>query len=1312
MYHTLATQNKASVSISIPSYEIHETLGEGGYGTVYKATQKATGQLVALKMLRPHLEGPLHTDNQLKSRFEREVRICAEINHPYIVKLLDKGSDANGVPYVVFEYVAGMTLKDLILEKGGLSATETKELMSQVLDALSCAHALGIVHRDLKPQNIIISQTGTKPHIKVLDFGIGAFAQESSLQHDITDLSGTGTPAYSAPEQLRAEIPTIKSDIYAWGLLLLECLTGKPAIKGATLADIYHQQLHTPHVHIPFFIHEHPLAQLLTRVLDKNPLTRIGNTNQIFEEFQKIDFNTLDLPKYVGEISPEAPTRYNDLSWLDAKKEKRMVTVLWIKMNLQRSENCKLDQDTFDEIQQDQLKICEYVASCFGGYIPNHMGNLVPIYYGYQQTSDNDARLAGRTALEIRHQVKKRSQALYKRYGISLDTRIAINSGYMLSRPSSTPQGMTTNIAFDMLALVPKDTVLLTETSQKLLEAHLEFEKFEPFQPYGTTKVQDTYMLVKERPSEAFSQLRASSALRKMHGRASELSQISHLWELTSTQSSQTVLLQGEAGIGKSKLIHEVKKKISAQTAFILETRCLPEHKNNSLFPILELIKKHHGLKESKTNLQKVKILESLLQELQCDIKKELPILCSWLSISVPETYQTTPLSPIEQRAILFGTLKKCLQNLSGLQKCLFIIEDFHWVDPTTEILLRDFTTTDFSHNILFILASREALSPHWLPLLTEHITLKPLDKTIAKHIVEDILETTSIHTHTLEYILRHCDGIPIFVEEFTNMLRATKELVLKNDTYSLNEGFLKVPVPVTLKELLHTRLDHLKLAKDTAQLAATLGREVSYELLSETTLKDGDQLQHDLDMLIQADLMYRQRAVNGDTYVFRHALFKEVAYESLPSALRQQTHARIAEFLTHKISLEPQYSASEAENLAHHLHHAQSTALAIDWILKTAEIAVKKSASQETVNLCRRALEWQETLPATAERDHQEFAIRQMLIPNLIAMETYGAASVGEQLNAIEVLLDKMSIQETMFPSMFWYSTYYMMRGDAPRARKTAQQVAEQAEKVGNTKWVIVASTFWGLQLFNNGCFEEASKVLERSLSLFNPKEHDALIFEFGTDQEVITYSILASAYAFLGRYEDMALVEAKAKQKLQENEHHYYYYYTKASLHLGLGCTHFYLGNKAAVLENSQALLKFNAEKQLQMHANYIAILNAWAQNDLNQALEAMALEEAAGMLSMRTFWYAVIAAIEIENGHFEAAKKRLHTSLSLAETSDAPLYISEIHRMLGEICAHAQAHAQAQKHFETSLQIAKEQNAHMVTQKVKPLLLEFRV
>src|SRR2546422_2689813 len=283
-------------SIFQGGYEILAELGSGSFGRVYKARQLSTGQAVAIKVLRFWGDDTRVDVTNQSERFRREMRLGAGLSHPNIVRLFDSGETEGGRLYAVFEYVPGATLKEVLAREGRLGWSETVHLMTQVLDALSCAHARGVIHRDLKPENIMVTKTGARRNALVLDFGLGGLSREArdwTLPRLTATCELMGTPCYAAPEQLRGEPSSPRSDLYSWGLVFLECLTGDPAIAGGSVQEIVLKQLGPDPVPIPACVRDRRLRRLLQAVTAK--------------QVERRDVSIAALFQALGAIEPEPP---------------------------------------------------------------------------------------------------------------------------------------------------------------------------------------------------------------------------------------------------------------------------------------------------------------------------------------------------------------------------------------------------------------------------------------------------------------------------------------------------------------------------------------------------------------------------------------------------------------------------------------------------------------------------------------------------------------------------------------------------------------------------------------------------------------------------------------------------------------------------------------------------------------------------------------------------------------------------------------------------------------------------------------------
>ncbi|WP_045856264.1 serine/threonine-protein kinase [Teredinibacter purpureus] len=289
-----ARDNELYPKRMVARYELQQLIGEGAFGEVYLAYHLSSQQPVALKILKA---GTKRGADNRRKRFIKEIAICRNLQHPNVVQYLDHGESEQGEMYAVFEYISGVNLRELLNTNTPIPIGTVVEIMGQVLRALGKAHQLGIIHRDLKPSNIMVRFVAGLPEIKLLDFGASCWltAERENATEQLTLSSDTmGSPLYLSPEQLRGELATVRSDIYSWGLLLYECLVGRPAFMGGTYAEICYQQLLPNEVNYPYSVLAHPVCRLLKKALSKKPETRIGSVTALDQWLSAIDFSTLD----------------------------------------------------------------------------------------------------------------------------------------------------------------------------------------------------------------------------------------------------------------------------------------------------------------------------------------------------------------------------------------------------------------------------------------------------------------------------------------------------------------------------------------------------------------------------------------------------------------------------------------------------------------------------------------------------------------------------------------------------------------------------------------------------------------------------------------------------------------------------------------------------------------------------------------------------------------------------------------------------------------------------------------------------------
>ncbi|HET9624311.1 MAG TPA: protein kinase, partial [Kofleriaceae bacterium] len=374
-------------------------LGEGGFGTVHKARQLSTGQLVALKILR-QAQRDEDTQKVWVARFLRETKLCAQLRHPNIVQLIDSGETADGTLYIAFAYAPGDTLAALLQVEGALAPREARYLMLQVLDALACAHAEHVVHRDLKPSNIMIIPTGARRNALVLDFGIGGVLDSERSARLTGSREGLGTPGYGAPEQWRGAEPSPQADLFSWGLVFLECLTGKPAYTGSA-ADIFYHLLSTDPVPVPGALAHHAIGEVLARAIAKEPHARAGSARALLDALEACDLRGLSrqLRPSIGSDAPAFMTGPTvDIVRFSSEQadapiapalggERRQLSALCCRVALDPAAapagTAAADAEAMDDVLHGALATCAEVGRRHGGYVASAIGDQLLIYFGY-----------------------------------------------------------------------------------------------------------------------------------------------------------------------------------------------------------------------------------------------------------------------------------------------------------------------------------------------------------------------------------------------------------------------------------------------------------------------------------------------------------------------------------------------------------------------------------------------------------------------------------------------------------------------------------------------------------------------------------------------------------------------------------------------------------------------------------------------------------------------------------------------------------------------------------------------------------------
>jgi TOMM system kinase/cyclase fusion protein len=1105
-------------------YELDHLLGKGSGGRVYRARQRSTGQAVAVKILDPEQDERPTIERQ-KQRFRREMTICGRLSHPDIVRLIDFGEVGDSL-YSVFELVPGRTLAQLLQADGTLSVRRSMRLARQLLQVLVYSHAQGVIHRDLKPSNLMVLGEGDDERMKVLDFGVSALSGHPFSAFARLTLSNemVGTPAYAAPEQLRGDSPTAKSDLYAWGLILLECLTGECAMGGVSLGEIFQRQLSPAAVELPLQLRDHALGTLLRWVLEKTPARRAGAAQDVLSKLDAI--SVADLANESGffvdgagssQSAAGAITRTTTSAHIEG--ERRQVSALCWRLEL-RCTIPTADAALLEAYRGDLFALCQATVEAQGATWVAGFGDLSLFYFGLPRSKETDARMALRSALELAERLRVRSQVLRAQSDVTITFRAGLHAGVLTAgdrkHDTQFAHGL---VAATALALVEREVpgaefgIVASHSFRQLTGRFGQFGDAREVPLRWTSVPLVTYPVLGEVFGEAFERDGAP-----MIGREGELLQLDAA--LTSAnEHGCAVLVQAEAGLGKSRLAHDFARMRAAHGQAPLMMRCLPELEPIALGPVLELVTSELGLRDLKP-LRCAQVAEALAGfALETGA---VALLCTWLSVPLTAPYTPLPQSPQLQRVMLNAVLGSLVRQLAQRAGYL-LVEDLHWADHRTREWLAQYCAALSVEGGFALVTTRPETVWNVEPL-PRTITLAPLDDGHVSALLAALPAARLLPQRTLDAIVARADGVPLFVEE---LARALSE---PNALSELRE------VPATLHDLLKSRLDALGPTQETAQFAAAIGREFDVPLLRASIGKDEATLLADVDQLISAGLVLVRRQVAQSSYLFRHALVRDAAYESLTPAARLHVHGLIADALTREFA---EQVAARPDVVARHLERASRPFESQARWLASGQLAMRDTTYDEARERFERGLSQVQQCGAVAGRDDAELDQLNALLAAHVVKLGFGAPALPGILERAQRLIDRgLASPQRTLPLYWGQYLFNTARPQFERALPIARTMLDVASACGDRHFMLAGHSALVRLAFWSGRFDDAANHY-RQIDLVNgPALGRQLLAIIGEDSYTAASSFAAlsaiirgDADAGIAKLEQLVRDEEKAK-------------------------------------------------------------------------------------------------------------------------------------------------------------------------------------
>ena len=688
--------------------------------------------------------------------------------------------------------------------------------------------------------------------------------------------------------------------------------------------------------------------------------------------------------------------------------ERRHLTVMFCDLVGSTELSARLDPEDMWEVIRSYRAACAKVIAAYDGIIARFVGDGILAYFGYPRAHEDDAERAVRAGLDIIAAIGPLETRAER-----VEVRIAVATGLvvvgdLISGGASEEQAMVgdaPNVAARLQSLAEPGAVVVAASTRKLLGDLFTFRSLGYREVKGISEPIAVWAVEGGAASESRFEAVRTARSTGFVGRKVEIEFVLSRQQLAWQGHGQMVLISGEAGIGKSRIVAMLSESLALGTHRRIRYQCSPYHTNSALHPFIAQLERAAGIGVQDTSEQKLDKLEAMLALGTEQVANATPLIAALLSIPTGERYPPLGLSPVQQRRQTFATLLDQLEGLARQQPVLIVCEDMHWADATT-LELFDLTVDRIRGlPILVLMTFRPEFEPPWEGLANVSLLqLDRLDRQDTRALVEQVTVGRPLPGEMMTQIIERTDGIPLFVEELTKMVLESGLLVENAGRYRLDSPLPPLAIPATLQDSLMARLDRLAPVKEVAQIGAAIGRDFSYTLLRCVAGRDDLTLRAALTQLEEAELLLRRGTPPEASYSFKHALVQEAAYESLLKSRRQLLHRQIGDVLREKF---PIIAETEPELLAYHFTEAGLSGIALEWWRKAGQQALKRSAYTEAIAHLGKAVAIADGLPdepgRIMNRLHLQIAYSRALRGSLghSAPETVAAWTRARQIAA-----------------------------------------------------------------------------------------------------------------------------------------------------------------------------------------------------------------------------------------------------------------------------------------------------------------------
>jgi class 3 adenylate cyclase/tetratricopeptide (TPR) repeat protein len=999
--------------------------------------------------------------------------------------------------------------------------------------------------------------------------------------------------------------------------------------------------------------------------------------------------------------SPPSPASESALG------ERRQLTVMFCDLVGSTSIAADLDPEDMVELIRDFQRSVSAATVKFDGHVAKWMGDGALVYFGYPRAHEDDAERAVRAGLALTATI----HALRRPGAAALDVRVGIATGLVVVGPimgeggarEQDVVGETPNLAARLQALAAAGEVMISETTRRLLGGTFELEARGPQAIRGLPAPTPVWAVRRESMNVNRFEAARTEALTPFVGREQDVALLMEHWRDALEGDGRIVLLSGEAGIGKSRALTSLREQIASNAPLEMSFQCSPHHANEAFYPVLGNIWRAAGFSSEDSAEGRLDKLEALIARAGLDTASTAPILAGLLLTPTGARYGPGDFASTEVRERAIGALMALFEGLTRNRPVLVLLEDAHWIDPSSLDLFGRLVDRVRTLPVLLIVTFRPEFTPPWggRPNVVAH-SLSRFGKRHSLRMIESVADGARLPDEILAEIVAKADGVPLFLEELTKTVLESGLLRKEGDQWVLRAALTSFAIPSTLQDSLMARLDRLSVVREIAQIGAAIGREFSQGLLEAVAPISGPALQSALDRLLASELLYRRETPSGSVYVFKHALVQDTAYASLLRGRRQSVHADIARALCERLADSIETAPAV---IAHHFTEAGLWESAACYWLKATEQALSRSAYIEANRYVETGLAQLPSLEDGPKRRTLELALQLARANALLPLRGYDAPETIAALTQAKALLD-IGVGDDLqrFSVLYGLCAASFFAARVESAHALARQIVEFAERHGDATYRLIGHRLLGTTLLLMGRNREALERFETAERYRDPARQRLLSYRFGNDPGLAVVGYKSWALLFLGRLDEASKVVERIAPELEGHGHAPTIAFCKF---FSTVLPDLAFGDHEACERHGAELVAYCEENKVEQFRLLGAVYQSLARvarapdpDNIALANAALAAQHRFGGHIGDSDFLSRLAEASLAIGDRAGAESALARCLAFVEGSGERLHLANVRRIEGVIALDGPSpdRAKAEACFRQAIEIAREQEMRL--------------